>query len=114
MAEDARFCSHCGFVGEHDVRDEITGTQWALLVFFVLCFIVPGVIYALWLWAGGGGRVFFVCPKCGARRASLPLSSPIARSEMARLGIPAPPPRPPRPHPVMKAFGKFVGFLRGA
>ena len=99
MAE-ARYCTKCKFIGPHGVEREVTGSQWAMLVFWLLCFVIPGVIYALHLATGGGARRFYVCPKCGARRMSVPVDAPIAQMELAAAGrsLPAetlPPPRKP-------------------
>jgi hypothetical protein len=108
---DSRYCKKCGFAGEHDIANEISGAQWVLLVFFFCCFILPGAVYALYLWAFGGSNSFWVCPQCGARLASIPVSSPIARAEMAERGITLPPPVQYE-YPVLKAAGKLFGSFR--
>jgi hypothetical protein len=90
-AKDSVFCTRCGYAGRHNVTREITGGQWAALVALLLCFVIPGVIYAIHLGTGGGSRYVRVCPKCSAQRAWVPLDSPVARS----AGVPvAPPPSP--------------------
>jgi hypothetical protein len=79
-AKDPVFCTRCCFAGPHKVTREITGGQWAALVALLLCFVIPGVIYAIHLGTGGGSRYVRVCPKCSARRMWVPLNSPAARA----------------------------------
>ena len=79
---DIRYCTRCKFMGRHPIDTEISGGQWAALVALTLCFVLPGVIYAIHLATGGGSRRFYVCPKCGGRRVSAPLDSPVAQMEM--------------------------------
>jgi len=77
-----RYCKRCGFVGKHPTEGEITGGQWAGVVFLLLLFIIPGVLYLLHLMTGGAGKRLYVCPQCGARRMSIPADSPIAQGAL--------------------------------
>jgi hypothetical protein len=88
----AKYCTRCGYVGAHNVGSEISGSQWAALIFFLLLFVIPGVIYALHLATGGGARRFNICPKCGARRMAVPVDSPVAQTELKAAGRPLDPP----------------------
>jgi hypothetical protein len=90
-AKDTVFCTRCGFTGPHSVTREITGGQWATLVALLLCFVIPGVVYAVHLGTGGGSRYVRVCPKCRAQRMWVPLDSPAAKA----AGVVAPPPPSP-------------------
>jgi hypothetical protein len=78
---EMRFCKRCGYLGRHPIESEITGGQWATLIVLLLCFILPGVAYGIYLASGGGAKGFYVCPKCGARRMSVPPDSPVALAQ---------------------------------
>lgn len=80
---EPRYCTRCKFVGVHRIDSEVSSAQWAALVFWLLLLVLPGLIYAIHLATGGGSRRFYVCPKCGARRMSVPLDTPIAQAEVA-------------------------------
>jgi hypothetical protein len=82
-ARNSVFCTRCAYAGPHDVTREITSGQWAALVALLLCFVIPGVIYAIHLGTGGGSRYLRVCPKCRAQRMWVPLDSPAARAAVA-------------------------------
>jgi hypothetical protein len=81
MENEPRFCTRCKFTGVHPIEDHIAGEQWAILAILLLCFLFPGLLYAVYLSLGHGARRLYVCPSCGARRASVPLSSPVAREQ---------------------------------
>jgi DNA-directed RNA polymerase subunit RPC12/RpoP len=82
MKKEPRFCTRCKSQVVHPIENEVTGGQWAILVALILCFVLPGVLYAVYLACGNGARRLYVCPKCGARRMSVPLDSPAARAEI--------------------------------
>jgi hypothetical protein len=106
-----KYCTKCGYVGAHNVTSEISGSQWAALVFFLLLFVIPGVIYALHLATGGGARRFNVCPKCGARGMAVPVDSPVAQTELKAAGRPLVPPSPPaQPFSGVSALKVLQGF----
>jgi hypothetical protein len=81
---ELRYCKRCGNVGEHWIEKHITGGQWLTVVFLLLLGIIPGVIYLIYLGLTGGDKALWVCPKCGARLQSVPLSSPIAQETMQK------------------------------
>lgn len=78
MGREARLCTRCGFTGPHGIERNITGRQWALFVVLLVLGVVPGLIYGAVLLVAGGEQRLWVCPKCGARRASVPMDSPAA------------------------------------
>jgi Double zinc ribbon len=77
-----RYCKRCGFVGVHNVEKEITGAQWAALVVLLLLLVIPGIVYGIYLAMGGGAKGYYICPKCGARRMSIPSDSPLVGSQI--------------------------------
>jgi hypothetical protein len=104
-----KYCTKCGYIGAHNVASEVSGSQWAALIFFLLLFVIPGVIYALHLATGGGARRFNVCPKCAARGMAVPVDSPVAQTELKATGRPLVPPPPqtvsgPSTVKVLQAF----------
>jgi hypothetical protein len=74
---DLRACIHCEHVGR--VEKESKGSCLLMIVLF-LCFIVPGIIYMVWMLVNTGYR----CPKCKTW-GMIPLSTLRGREIYAKL-----------------------------
>lgn len=64
-------CSSCGTVGSPVQKQR---GSYLLLLFLLLCFIVPGVFYFMWML----GATIKVCRKCGSS-SLVPVDSPMGR-----------------------------------
>jgi LITAF-like zinc ribbon domain len=86
LGADAVYCTRCGFSGKHQIEWEMTSGNWIALVVLLLFFLLPGIIYAISLWVGGGSQGVRVCPKCNARRMWVPLGSPLHAANQNKSG----------------------------
>jgi hypothetical protein len=67
-----RRCTRCGTTGPHDIEWQVSSGQWLTLVVLIICGVVPGILYGIWLGFTGGNHGLWICTACGARRASVP------------------------------------------
>lgn len=92
LTENVRYCTRCRITGAHGVEWQISSSQWVILIVLILCGVVPGLFYGVWLLLFGGNEGWWICDNCGARRASIPAHA--ARDESARDAIANEPPDP--------------------
>ena len=62
-------CKDCGFTGKLNKRN---AHNELILILLLLCFILPGIIYAIW----GSSNRYYKCPNCGGKNL-IPANSPI-------------------------------------
>lgn len=69
---EIRRCTRCGTTGPHDIEWQVSSGQWLTLTVLIICGVVPGILYGIWLGFTGGNHGLWICTACGARRASVP------------------------------------------
>ena len=76
------YCTSCGSTVKKKVRNRGSGI---MLLFLLLCFIVPGIFYFLWMMTG----YVDICRECKSENSLIPENSPQAlmlKRQLQQLG----------------------------
>lgn len=74
-----KICTSCGHMGAPSVRSR---GSYVVLFFLLLCFIVPGLFYILYM---ATGRIE-ACPRCRLEGSMIPLDTPRGQALSREMG----------------------------